>query len=438
MKKFHVLTVACAAAAFLAGCGGNSAGDQSPRFAFTQMVNFGDSLSDVGTYKTTIVGANGGGRYSINGDLSSSGLLYTNWTEYLAGTLHLSQPCPAEVGLASVGSLFFLAQAKVDSSTCLSYAQGGSEVTNPYGPGNAYLWTQYHSASGQLGQLTKPVVTQVADYLSAHSGFTNSQIVTVLAGGNDLFIDRALTVDAQTQAVLTAEAAGQIDATTAATQIAGFATTAIQQMTLAGSQLADLVKTQMIANGATHVVVVNLPDVSLTPDNANWLATGAGHYVDPIHAHLTLDMTTAFNTALQSGLSVTTVNGNAVSSLPEVAFVDAFTASQQQATQPAAYGLTNITTPACLLPAANATALAAAPTPAPTGLTVPGVGWIPLSSSLFCTKNTLIAADAANVTPTDATGVLHYLYADSVHPTPYGYRLLAELVGEQLAIKGWL
>jgi len=438
MKKFNVLTVACAAAAFLAGCGGNSGGDQSPRVAFTQMVNFGDSLSDVGTYKTTVVGANGGGHYSINGDLTSSGLLYTNWTEYLASTLHLDQPCPAEVGLASVGSLFFLAQATVDSSTCLSYAQGGSEVTNPYGPGNAFLWTQFHSASGQLGQLTKPVAAQVAAYLGAHSTFTDGQIVTVLAGGNDLFIDRALTVDAQTQAVLTAQAAGQIDAATAATQIGTFATQAIAQMTQAGTDLANLVKTQIIAKGATHVVVVNLPDVSLTPDNASWLATGAGHYVDPIHAHLTLDMTTAFNTALQTGLSVTSVNGNAVSSLPEVAFVDAFTASQQQAAQPAAYGLTNITTPACLLPAANATPLAAAPTPAPTGLTVPGVGWIPLSSSLFCTKNTLIAADTANVTPTDATGVLHYLYADTVHPTPYGYRLLAELVGEQLAIKGWL
>ncbi len=31
-----------------------------------------------------------------------------------------------------------------------------------------------------------------------------------------------------------------------------------------------------------------------------------------------------------------------------------------------------------------------------------------------------------------------YLFADSVHPTPIGYRLLAELVGEKLAIKGWL
>ena len=438
MKKFHVLATALAAAAFLSGCGGNEAGDQSPRVAFTQMVNFGDSLSDVGTYKTTIVGANGGGHYSINGDLSAAGLPYTNWTEYLAATLGLSQPCAAETGLASVGSLAFLAQATTDSATCLSYAQGGAQVTNPYGPGNAYLYTHYGSSSGQLGQLTKPVVDQVAAYLSAHSSFSDSQIITVLAGGNDLFIDRALIVDAQTQATLQAEQAGQIDPTTAATMIAGYATAAIGQMTTAGTQLAQLVTDQIIANGGKHVIVVNLPDVSKTPDAALWLTAGAGYYVDPIHAHLTLDMTTAFNTALAAGLNVAQVNGNAVSGLAEVAYVDAFTASDGQASDPSAYGLTNVTTPACLLPDASATPLATAPTPSPTGLTVPGVAWIPLASSLFCTKNTLIATDSANVTPTDATGLMHYLYADTVHPTPYGYRLLAELVSEQIAIKGWL
>jgi len=438
MKKFHVLATALAAAAFLAGCGGNEAGDQSPRVAFTQMVNFGDSLSDVGTYKTAVVGANGGGHYSINGDFTAAGLPYTNWTEYLAATLKLDQPCAAETGLQSTGQLFFLAEAVVDHASCLNYAQGGAQVTNPYGPGNAYLYTHYGASSGQLGQITKPVHDQIAAYLAAHTAFSSDQIITVLAGGNDLFIDRALIVDAQTQATLQAEQQGQIDAATAATMIGGYATAAVQQMTTAGTQLATLITGQIIANGGTHVVVVNLPDVSLTPDAAEWLTAGAGFYVDPIHPHLTLDMTNAFNAALATGLGVTTVNGRAVSSHAEIAFVDAFTASDGQASNPSAYGLTNITTPACRLPDPNATPLAAAPTPAPTGLTVPGVGWIPLSSSLFCTGNTLIDADTANATATDATGLMHYLYADTVHPTPYGYRLLAELVGEQIAIKGWL
>src|SRR5882672_3509193 len=123
MKKYVVLATALAAAAFLAGCGGSNAGDQTPRVAYTRMVNFGDSLSDVGTYETQIVAANGGGHYSINGDFSKAGLPYTNWTEYLASTLQLTQPCPNEVGLASVADLSFLAQAPTFSASCFSYAQ---------------------------------------------------------------------------------------------------------------------------------------------------------------------------------------------------------------------------------------------------------------------------------------------------------------------------
>ena len=209
------------------------------------------------------------------------------------------------------------------------------------------------------------------------------------------------------------------------------------QMTLAGTQLAALVNTQIIANGATHVVVVNLPNVANTPDNAAWVSAGAGVYVEPLHPHLTLDMTNAFNNALAAGLGVDTTASVQASTMSQVAWVDAFTASNDQLVHTSTYGLTNLTTPACNLPAATAVPTATAPTPAVTGLTIPGVGFIPLASSLVCTKNTLIT-DSANVTATDATGVLHYLYADTVHPTPFGYKLLAELVSEKLAIKGWL
>ena len=82
---------------------------------------------------------------------------------------------------------------------------------------------------------------------------------------------------------------------------------------------------------------------------------------------------------------------------------------RSQATNKAQYGLTDVTTPVCTS-----------------------------SSSLLCTKNTLIAAVAPAASAAPATAANTYEYADSVHPTPYGYRLLSELVGEQMAIKGWL
>src|ERR1700749_4522109 len=156
MKKFHVLTTALAAAAFLAGCGGvraggpcPSAGDQSPPVAFTQMVNFGDSLSDVGTYDVGVVKLQGGGHFSING-AGATGLLYINWTEFLAATLKLPQPCAAETGLMPVAGAvpiigdetptFHDASNPSNGVTCLSYAQGGSRVTLQPGPGNAALF----------------------------------------------------------------------------------------------------------------------------------------------------------------------------------------------------------------------------------------------------------------------------------------------------------
>jgi outer membrane lipase/esterase len=386
MKKFRVLATAFAAAAFLAACGGNEAGNQTPRVAFAQMVNFGDSLSDVGTYDVGFVAASGGGHYSING-VGATGLLYVNWTEFLAAQLQLPQPCAAETGLDTIPGVIPGAAPvtpvfhNTGTAPCYSYAQGGSRVTNPVGPGNKLLFdaTNQSTYSNAIGQLTIPVVTQIAEHLTANGGaFKSTDLVTVLAGGNDLFIDLA-TFEATT--------AGGGDPTLAATA-------AVTAMATAGAQLAVQVNTQILAKGATHVVVVNLPDVSLTPLGIGLGAQGQG---------LILQMAQAFNGALASGLTAS----------DSLLVVDAFTASQDQAANAAQYGLTNVTSPACDLVKASGT-------------------------SLLCSKATLISA----LTPTDltqpATAANGYEYADTVHPTPYGYRLLAELVGEKLAIKGWL
>ncbi len=409
MKKFRVLAPAFAAAALLAGCGGSDPGDQTPTVKYDRMVNFGDSLSDVGTYRTQLVAASGGGKYSINGGFSKEGINYTNWTEFLASVLQVAQPCPNEVGLQSVGGLAFMAQAVADNPACFSYAQGGARVTDPHGPGNAYYYTVLGSPSGQLGQITKPVVQQVADFLAVNASFSATDIVTVLAGGNDVFIDRGVGVDG-TVAYFAAQGLLGTDAANAA--ISAAAANAVLAMQQAGTEEASLVLDQIVAHGATHVVVVNLPDVAGTPDQTAWLAA-AGAAVEPLHPHLTLDMVNAFNTALATGLGVS--GADLQSSNAAVLYVDAFTASDQQNANPAQFGLTNVTSPACDL--------------TKTGVQVPGVGLVPLASSLFCTKDSLVVDEATAAT---------YEFADTVHPTPYGYKLLAQLVSSRLIAKGWL
>jgi outer membrane lipase/esterase len=106
-------------------------------------------------------------------------------------------------------------------------------------------------------------------------------------------------------------------------------------------------------------------------------------------------MVTTFNTQLAAGL-----NG------APVVLVDAYTQGHDQNANPAQYSLTNVTTPAC-----SATSAAN-----------------PLQgSSIACTSASLIAGDTS-----------HYEFADTVHPTPYGYQLLAQFVAIQMAKAGWL
>ena len=138
--------------------------------------------------------------------------------------------------------------------------------------------------------------------------------------------------------------------------------------------------------------MVNLPNLAVTPFASVEDATVPGIGTKAVISSLTV----AFNTALQSGLA----------GVSNVRIVDAYTIITDQVANPAQYSLTNATGTACNLtsPSPNA-----------------------LGSSLVC--------KASN---TNAGDVSHYLFADLVHPTPYAYQLLAQLVSKDLAFVGWL
>ncbi|MBT9597991.1 MAG: SGNH/GDSL hydrolase family protein [Vitreoscilla sp.] len=366
MKTFHPSWLAAAAAALLVACSGAGDGDQAPRVSYGKLVTFGDSLSDVGTYQVGIVASLGGGKYIVNGTAES-----LNWTERLASAIGVAPLCAAQTGLNSVAELGGPVPEE-NHDGCTSYAQGGARVTNPVGPGNINLLALGDS-SGALGQLTKPLVEQIARHLAttASGSFDATDLVTVMAGGNDLFMNLASFT-------------AMVGAGVPADQAAGIALAAMQT---AGTELAGYIKNEIVAKGATRVVAVNLPDVSATPA---FLAESAETRA------FVLGMVASFNGALATGLAGTTEN---------VLQVDAFTASQDQGANPAQYGLTNVTAPVCDL----AGALASLPT------------------SLVCSANTLIAG------ATDT-----YAYADGVHPSPLGYKLLMQLVAKEMAKAGWL
>jgi phospholipase/lecithinase/hemolysin len=462
------LALAALAAAVLAACGGGSAsgGNQSTKVQFTRQVSFGDSLSDVGTYAVGTVAALGGGKYTVNSVPASA----QNWTELMAATLGLPAPCPAETGLDGEAAAGF-SVAPTMHSGCYGYGQGGARVTDPNGPGSAGLAASL-GGSPVLGQLTVPIVTQIKNHLAATGGkFTGTEIVFVLAGANDVFVQLATLnanstaagnaavtakvtaqvqsdissgactpTDAQAsncqaqaegelwqaslgsaaavQAAVAAQIAADVKAGTCtptdaqasncqapaeAELVTAYLTAqgtaageayaastggpaAVQAMGQAGAELAGYINQMILANGAQYVTVVNIPDITTTPFGLSQSASTQS---------LIGTMVSTFNTQLQNG----------VASSANVLYVDANTQSHLNTQNPGQYGITNVTTPACnLASSAN-----------------------PLGSSLVCTTNNTIGGD-----------VSHYLFADSVHPTPYGYSLLAKYVSTEMALRGWL
>ncbi len=353
------ITGLCAASALmLSGCP-----EDDP---YNRLVSFGDSLSDVGTYKVSTIAAVGGGEYTVNAGGGE------NWTERLAAQLGLDAPCAAVTGIDSQIAEIPAAMPPTTHSGCYGYAQGGARVTNPVGPSNRVLYDVYGDPSGLLGQLTYPVTTQIDNFLAATGGFDRKDLVTVLAGGNDLFIEVAAVPASQSAA------------------------DAVTHMATAGTELAGYVQNKILANGARHVVVVNLPDVSLTPYA---VSQGAGAQA------LVLSMVQAFNNALSAGLAGL---GD------RVLLVDAFTQSQDQYAHPADYGLTNVSTPACDLTNSRGQATTAA------------VLLAAVPSALLCSTATTLATD-----------VSYYQYADTVHPTPYAYGLISSLVVTTMTLNGW-
>jgi outer membrane lipase/esterase len=333
----------------LVGCGGGGS-DVPAKPKFTAQVSFGDSLSDVGSYRVSTLGSPTAdvGEFTIN---AASGVA-TNWTELTAPKFGLVEPCAAENGGFGV--------ATSSKAGCFGYAQGGARVTDPAGVGNT------GSTSGVFnGAMTVPVVTQIANHLLAAVGnmFTGNEIVFVMAGANDVFVQAALVGGGLSPA------------------------SGVAAVQTAASQLAADVNSQILAKGAKYVVVVNVPDIASTPQVA---------LLNPTAAGLFTTLVTTFNATLKAGLpdSANVLN------------VDAYSASHDEVTNPGKYNLSIVATPACNL--------ANPPNP--------------LASSLICNATNL----NPGVLPTD-----HYLFADTVHPTPYGHSLFALYVLQAMTNKGW-
>ena len=188
-----------------------------------QVVVFGDSLSDVGTYKVGDIARVGGGKFTTNpGPV---------WPETI-GLLLGARVTPFRQG--------FGGQSQVLGGT--GFAMGGSRVSQQPGidcrPDPDTLEC--------TAALTIPITQQIGDYLGANGDrFDRRQLVFVFAGANDVIFQLGVF-------------GAKVQAGVPVAQAQAEALAAVQQ---AAIELAGQVH-RILGKGATRVGVMNLPDIA--------------------------------------------------------------------------------------------------------------------------------------------------------------------------------
>ncbi len=384
---------ALAAAALLTACGGNDAniagsgqpdGAPTTKGTFTAVVSFGDSLSDIGAYApATSLTGNGQPPY-FGGKFTANSATAKIWVENLATTLNVVVT-PAEVGFGATSVKCPAAASPPLAGTCTVYGQGGSRVTDPNGIGKA------------TGALTVPMKTQIANHLARFTSFKTSDLIIVWGGNNDAFVQFGNFSAAATQ-IQTDAAAGRINADQANLLLFQAQTTAQYAMKAAAQELAGYVKSEILAKGGKYVAVMTLPDSTLTPFGSTLPATAK-----PVLSGLV----DTFNLWLRDGLT-----GAAVK------IIDQNAPGKDVYANPAKYGLTNNTVPTC----------------DPVKIQAITGGAVTDGSSLFCNST---AGAPYNGIRTGAD-VNTWQFADGVHPTPGGHKVISDYVTAQLRAFGWL
>jgi phospholipase/lecithinase/hemolysin len=369
----------------VAGCGGGGSADTTPALKISSVKVFGDSLQDSGTfgYKFTLQAPDN--QIYVERIAANYGQTLCNFFKF-------------------TGTTFI---ANTDKTGCTNFAIGGGRIT--------------YTGAGASAANPLNIGVQMATYAAAGS-FTASDLVIIDGGGNDAadLVGAYLNARTDSAAAYSALLGTLLTPTQIGTALAGGATTTAaiggDYMKALADKFYASIKTNVLDKGATHVVVLNMPDITYTPRFQMVLdsiatASGGGTAGATARAQsqaLFQSWLSAFNTELAAKVGADA----------NVALVDFYKGFQDQVASPAQYGLTNATTPACPI----------------TGV---GTDHLPTYTFPTCTTAALSAAP-----PTGASGGADwwktYAFADSFHPTLYGHQLTQQLIAKSLAAKGWL
>lgn len=390
MKQWKWAAVAAGCVVVLAGCGGASDGaNTTPKTIAPAAKIFGDSIMDSGTfgYKFTIQSA----------DTANPFLIFP---EVVAANFGAPKLCPF---------FNFNGTTFVPNASCTSFAVGGGRInnlTNASSPGNANPFSiTYQMAVGSATLATTDLVivdgggNDLADLTGAYLGATTPAGIATYMG-----LLGTLLPPATVSAII-----GTPTATSMGTAAGAYA----QAL---GSTLAASVKANIVAKGVTKVVVVNVPDITVTPRFLAVLSAVAASQGtaarDGVQAAVRA-WTTALNTSLAAGLAGTGVQ-----------VFDLNAEGAKILATPAQFGFTNVTTPACPKVAGGLDS-----TTGQASLSQPAT--VAACNSASMSANIPVGETSANWWKA-------YAYSDNFHPTPALHQLTGQAINLQLARAGWL
>jgi phospholipase/lecithinase/hemolysin len=376
-----------AVAGLLVACGG---GDSPPPPVTTSAVKVvGDSLADSGVF---------GFKFTVQGNAI--------WTERVTSSVGVPALCPRYAAQSAS-----LVVANPAATACTSYGVGGARI-NPADPG--------------ADDTPFSVVKQLAT-LASEKPFSPDKLLLVDGGGNDVadlagrylaaggpLGDGGLAFTTLAGELLTTQ---EINGAFTTGGLPAVGTLYLQRL---ADKLADAITTHALNRDASRVVVLTVPDVTVTPRFLAVLAgvalqvnsqpgasPGDGEAVAADVKALVNAWVQAFNAQLRSRLGAQS----------RVAIVDFYASLNQWVSAPASYGLTNATTPACPRVGTDSSGL-------------------PTYDIANCTA-TLLDTPPLPVGETAAGWWQTYVFSDNFHGTPRTNELMAQTVVQALVAKGW-